>query len=89
MTRRRWEYGDRPVHSGTTERRATAYSIEPVAIYAVDEQMKKRGRSTFHAALLSEVGWHSFNQSFRTLEDAQSFCESNVDKWRSQIATRD
>jgi hypothetical protein len=79
MKRRRWEYS-------TTERRATAYSIEPVAIYVIDEQMNKRGRSTFRTALLSEIGWHSFRQSFVTMEDAQSFCESHVDQWRSQIA---
>jgi hypothetical protein len=85
MKKRRWEYSNRQVRPGTTERRATAYSIEPIAIYAVDEQMNKRGRSTFHASLLSEVGWHSFNRSFWTIEEAQSFCESNVDQWREQI----
>jgi hypothetical protein len=33
--------------------------------------MNKRGRSTFHASLLSEVGWHSFNRSFWTMDEAQ------------------
>jgi hypothetical protein len=70
---------------GATERRAMAYSIEPIAIYAVDEQMNKRGRSTFHASLLSEVGWHSCDRSFWTMEEAQSVCQSNVDQWREQI----
>jgi hypothetical protein len=75
--RQNWEY---------REGRATAWSVQPIAQYVVEEQVNKRKVATFRAAVCSEVGWHEFNRTFRTLAAAQRFCEDNVDQWRAQIA---
>jgi hypothetical protein len=61
--RRKWEY-----NHDESNIVAKAYSVEPVAIYTVQEQVDHRGKSTFTPSLLSEVGSHTFNSSFRTLD---------------------
>ena len=86
MSKRRWENHQGPMRPKSTERRAMAYSTDPIAIYAIDEDMNRKGRSTFRAALLTEMGWHSFDQIFKSIETAQRFCEGNIDQWRGQIA---
>jgi hypothetical protein len=78
---RKWEYSH-----DESNIVAKAYSVEPVAIYTVYKQVDRREKSTFTPTLLSEVGSHTFNSSFRTMDAAQSFCESNVDQWRKEIA---
>jgi|tagenome__1003787_1003787.scaffolds.fasta_scaffold20343811_2 hypothetical protein len=74
-------------HWSYSEGRAGATSLEPIAIYQLEEEPRQQGRRTkkppkWRARVLTEVGVTAFDRSFRTTEAAQRYCENHVGEWR-------